>query len=383
MRSLAAQLPALNDELDRLSKDGDIALVSQEAPGIAYADILTRGVYSARTVRVRADVPHFLPPLPPGAPRDRRGLADWTVSSSNPLTARVTVNRMWQEIFGTGIVETTEDFGLMGTRPSHPKLLDWLAMDFQTNGWNVKRFYRQLVLSATYRQSERVTPELLEKDPKNRLLARGPRFRMDSEMLRDTALQTSGLIVNQIGGPSVRPYQPPNLWEMVAIQGSDTRYYKQEHGDALYRRSLYTFWKRMSTMPDMDAFDSPVRDAVCTRRQRTNTPLQALVAMNETLRLEASRKLAERLIHDSPKEDARLNLLGNLLLARDWQPREKAVLEAALYQYRETYKKNPGDAVKLLRVGESKVDRTIPPPELAAWMLVSSTAMNLDAVMNK
>jgi mono/diheme cytochrome c family protein len=383
VRSLTTQLTALNTELDNLSKDGTIAMVSEEAPGPASADVLTRGVYSARKERVQANVPHFLPPLQPGAPRDRRGLADWTVSPSNPLTARVTVNRMWQELFGTGIVETTEDFGVMGARPSHPELLNWLAVDFQENGWNVKRFYRQLVLSATYRQSARVTPELLEKDPKNRLLARGPRFRMDSEMIRDSALQTSGLIVNKIGGPSVKPYQPPGIWEAGAINGSNTRFYKQDHGEALYRRSLYTFWKRMATMPDMDTFDSPARDAACTRRQRTDTPLQALVSMNETLRLEASRKLAERLIHDSPKEDTRLNLLGNLLLSRDWEPREKAVLESALTQYRETYSKNPADAAKLLKVGESQVDRTIPAPELAAWMLVSSTAMNLDAVINK
>ena len=383
MRTLTAQLPALNAELDKLSKDGTIALVSEEAPGPAYADVLTRGVYSARTGRVRADVPHFLPPLPPGAPHDRLGLADWTVSPSNPLTARVTVNRMWQELFGTGIVETTEDFGVMGVRPSHPELLDWLAVDFEENGWNVKRFYRQLVLSATYRQSARVTPELEEKDPKNRLLARGPRFRMDSEMIRDTVLQASGLIVNKIGGPSVKPYQPPGVWEAGAINGSNTRFYKQDHGDALYRRSLYTFWKRMATMPDMDTFDSPARDAACTRRQRTDTPLQALVSMNETLRLEASRKLAELLIHDSPKVDVRLSLLGNLLLARDWEPREKAVLDGELMQLRATYNKNPADAVKLLKVGESKVDRTISAPELAAWMLVSSTAMNLDAVINK
>jgi hypothetical protein len=382
-RSLTAQLPALNAELDKLSKDGTIALVSEEALGPAYADVLTRGVYTSRTERVRADVPHFLAPLPPGAPHDRRGLAEWTVSRANPLTARVTVNRMWQEVFGTGILETTEDFGVMGARPSHPELLDWLAVDFMESGWNVKHFYRQLVLSATYRQSSRITPRLLEKDPKNRLLARGPRFRMDSEMIRDTVLQASGLIVNKIGGPSVKPYQPPGIWESSAINASNTRVYKQDHGDALYRRSLYTFWKRMATMPDMDTFDSPARDAVCTRRQRTNTPLQALVSMNETLRLEASRKLAERLIHDSPKGDVRLSLLGNLLLSRDWQPKERAVLESELTQFRATYSKNPADAVKLLHVGESKLDPSIPAPELAAWMLVSSTALNLDAVINK
>ena len=381
-RSLTAQLPALNSELDRLSKDGDLTLVSEEGPGLAYADMLTRGVYNARTERVRPAVPHFLPPLPAGAPPDRRGLAEWTVSPTNPLTARVTVNRMWQEIFGTGIVETTEDFGVMGARPSHPELLDWLAVDFRDSGWDVKRFYKQLVLSATYRQSARVTPQLGEKDPKNRLLARGPRFRMDSEMLRDTALAASSLLVEKLGGPSVKPYQPPGIWD-GSHDASNTRKYVQDHGDALYRRSLYTFWKRMATIPDMDTFDSPMRDAACTRRQRTDTPLQALVAMNEPLRLEASRKLAERVIHQSSNADARLSYLGWVLVSRDWSSKERAVLESALSKFRATYSKDPAAAARLLNVGESRIDRAIPAPELAAWMLVSSAALNLDSVMNK
>jgi hypothetical protein len=381
-RSLAAQLPGLNSQLDALSKDGAISIISEEAPGLAYADMLTRGVYNARTERVRPGVPHFLPPLPPGAPSDRLGLAEWTVSSDNPLTARVTVNRMWQEIFGTGIVETTEDFGVMGARPSHPELLDWLAVDFRDSGWDVKRFYRQLVLSATYRQSSRVTPQVAEKDPKNRLLARGPRFRMDSEMLRDTALAASGLLVEKIGGPSVKPYQPPGIWD-GSHDASNTRKYIQDHGDALYRRSLYTFWKRMATMPDMDTFDSPVRDAACTRRQRTDTPLQALVTMNEPLRLEASRKLAERVIRESSNMDARLDFLGQVLLSRDWNSREKTILEGALTKFQATYSKDPMAAAKLLNVGESKVDKSIPAMELASWMLVSSAALNLDAVVNK
>jgi hypothetical protein len=381
-RSLTAQLPALNQQLDTLSKDGDVTLVSEESPGLAYADMLTRGVYNARTGRVRPAVPHFLPPLPAGAAADRLGLAEWTVTPANPLTARVTVNRMWQEIFGTGIVETTEDFGVMGARPSHPELLDWLAVDFRDSGWDVKRFYKQLVMSATYRQSARVTPELAEKDPKNRLLARGPRFRMDSEMLRDTALAASGLLVEKLGGPSVKPYQPSGIWD-GSHDASNTRKYTQDHGDALYRRSLYTFWKRMATMPDMDTFDSPMRDAACTRRQRTDTPLQALVAMNEPLRLEASRKLAERLIHESSDARARLDRLGQILLARGWNAKEKTVLESALVKFAATYSKDPAAAAQLLNVGESKVDMAIPAPELAAWMLVSSAALNLDAVMNK
>jgi hypothetical protein len=382
-RTLKSQIYPLNRELDRLAKGGDIELVSEEAPTLAYADVLTRGLFSARAERVRPGVPHFLPGLSTGASLDRLTLAQWTVSPSNPLTARVTVNRMWSEIFGAGLVETTEDFGVMGARPSHPELLDWLAVDFCEHDWDVKRFYKQIVLSATYRQSARATPQLIDKDPNNRLLARGPRFRMDGEMLRDTALAASGLLVEKIGGPSVRPYQPPGVWEAGSHQVSDTKEYVQDHGDALYRRSLYTFWKRMATMPNMDALDVPVRDAACTRRQRTDTPLQALVLMNDPQWLEASRRLAERVIHESPIADARFDTLGELLLARPWAPKEKAVLEQALAKFESAYSQDQGAAEKLLAVGESKHDTALPPNELAAWMLVASAAMNLDAVVNK
>jgi hypothetical protein len=378
-----AQIAPLNEELDRLSKDGAITLVSEDGPGLPYADVLARGAFGARTERVRPGVPHFLPALPANASLDRRGLAEWTVSPANPLTARVTVNRMWSEVFGTGLVETTEDFGVMGGRPSHPELLDWLALDFRENGWNVKRFYKQLVLSAAYRQSARVTSQLLEIDPKNRLLARGPRYRMDGEMLRDTALATSGLLVEKIGGPSVKPYQPAGVWEAGSHQGSDTRSYTQDHGEALYRRSLYTFWKRMATMPDMDALDVPVRDAACTRRQRTDTPLQALVLMNDPQWLEASRRLAERVIRQSSETGTRLDYLGEVLLARAWEPREKLVLENALIKFQSTYAHDLPRAEEILKVGESSRDSTIRPDELASWMLVASAAMNLDAVVNK
>ena len=382
-QKLQAQIAPLNEELDRLSKDGAITLVSEEGPGLPYADVLARGAFGTRTERVRPGVPHFLPALPVNAPLDRRGLAEWTVSTANPLTARVTVNRMWSEIFGAGLVETTEDFGVMGGRPSHPELLDWLALDFRENGWDVKRFYKQLVLSATYRQSARVTPQLLEIDPKNRLLTRGPRYRMDGEMLRDTALAASGLLVEKIGGPSVRPYQPAGVWEAGSHQGSDTKSYTQDTGESLYRRSLYTFWKRMATMPDMDTLDVPVRDAACTRRQRTDTPLQALVLMNDPQWLEASRKLAERVIRHTSETDARLNYLGEVLLARDWEPREKLVLENALMKFQSAYAKEPSRAEEVLKVGESSRDSGLRPDELASWMLVASAAMNLDAVLNK
>src|SRR5882724_2083640 len=382
-QKLNVQIAPLNEELDRLSKDGPITLVSEEGPGLAYADVLTRGAFGARKERVRPGVPHFLPALPANAPLDGRSLAEWTVSDSNPLTARVTVNRMWSEIFGTGLVETTEDFGVMGGRPSHPELLDWLALDFRENGWDVKRFYKQLVLSAAYRQSARVTPQLLEIDPKNRLLARGPRYRMDGEMLRDTALAASGLLVEKIGGPSVKPYQPAGVWEAGSHQGSDTKSYTQDHGESLYRRSLYTFWKRMATMPDMDTLDVPVRDAACTRRQRTDTPLQALVLMNDPQWLEAARRLAERVIHQSPETGTRLNYLGEVLLARPWEAREKLVLENTLTRFQSAYAQDQSRAEEVLKVGESSRDSGMRAEELASWMLVASAAMNLDAVLNK
>jgi hypothetical protein len=290
---------------------------------------------------------------------------------------------MWSELFGTGLVETTEDFGVMGARPSHPELLDWLALDFRDHDWDMKRFYKQLVMSATYRQAARATPEQIERDPKNRLLAHGPRFRMDGEMLRDTALATSGLLVEKIGGPSVKPYQPAGVWEAGSHQNSDTKSYVQDHGDALYRRSLYTIWKRMATMPNMDALDDPVRDASCTRRQRTDTPLQALVLMNDPQWLEAARQLAERVIHESPNAEGRLDTLGVILLARQWEPREKAALEKALVKFESVYAQDQGSAETLVAVGESRRDLDLHDDELASWMMVASAAMNLDAVLNK
>ncbi len=373
----------LDDEIAHMSKGGDVVIVCEDKPQLAYANVLMRGIYSARLERVRPAIPHFLPQLPPDAPRNRLGLADWIVSPANPLTARVTVNRMWQEVFGAGIVETTEDFGVMGGHPSHPELLDWLAVDFREHGWDVKRFYKQVVMSATYRQSARITPELLEKDPKNRLLARGPRFRMDAEMLRDTVLAASGLLVDKIGGPSVKPYQPEGVWESGGYPTSNTTYYVQDHGQALYRRSLYTFWKRMATMPDMDALDAAPRDGSCTRRQRTNTPLQALVAMNNPQWLEAARCLAERVIQRDAEPDKRLDDIGRLLLARPWKPREKEVLDQALEKFSAVYDHNLPASRDLIAVGESHPNPALPANEVAAWMLVASTAFNLDATLNK
>jgi hypothetical protein len=383
-KALNVQIEAMDTELDKLGQGGDVSLVAQERPSLAYADILTRGVYTARKERVEANTPHFLPPLPAGMPHNRLALADWTVSPDNPLTARVTVNRMWNELFGAGLVETTEDFGIMGQRPSHPELLDWLAVEFRESGWDMKHMYKLMVMSAAYRQSAKSTPDQLAHDPKNLLLARGPRFRMDAEMLRDIALQSSGLLVNKIGGPSVKPYQPENVWESVGYPKSDTTRYNQDHGDALYRRSLYTYWKRMAMPPDMDAFDAPTRDTACTRRQRTDTPLQALVTMNDPQWVEASRALAERLIKQGGKRpEQRIQYLSDLVLSHDPSPQMESVLERSLDQMQEHYAADPAAARELIATGEKPHDRAIPSPELAAWTMVVSEVFNLDETLNK
>jgi hypothetical protein len=383
-RSLQAQMHALDPQLDKLSEGGEITQVAWEKPALAYADVLTRGIYSARTERVEANTPHYLPPLPPGMPHNRLALARWTVSPQNPLTARVTVNRMWYELFGTGLVETTEDFGIMGQRPSHPELLDWLAVEFRESGWNIKHMYKLMVMSAAYRQSAKSTAPQLAKDPRNLLLSHGPRFRMDAEMLRDIALESGGLLVDRIGGPSVKPYQPANVWEQVSYPTSDTLNYVQEHGSALYRRSMYTYWKRMASPPSMDAFDAPPRDTVCTRRQRTDTPLQALVTMNDVQWIEAARGLAQRVIREAgPTPEARINRMSEILLAHDASPQMDGVLQASLKQMSAHYTSDPKAARALVREGESKPDARIPEPELAAWTMIATEMLNLDETLNK
>lgn len=382
-KDLQRQIEALNPQLDKLSHGGDLTLVSWEKRSLAYADVLTRGVYSARIGRVLAQTPHFLPPLAANEPRNRLALAKWTVNPSNPLTARVTVNRMWAELFGTGLVETTEDFGIMGQRPTHSELLDWLAVEFRESNWNVKHMYKLMVMSSTYRQSAKSTPDRLAKDPRNLLLSRGPRFRMDGEMLRDIALQSGQLLVNTIGGPSVKPYQPANVWEQVSYPTSDTVNYVQEHGEALYRRTLYTYWKRMAPPPDLDAFDAPMRDVVCTRRQRTDTPLQALVTMNDTQWVEAARGLAQRVILERGRTDERINLMSKILLAHDASQKTAAVLAESVQQMRAHYKADPKSARALVETGEKKRDTSIPEPELAAWTMIANEMLNLDETLTK
>ncbi len=383
-QALQREITPLDKDLDRFSSGGDLTQVSWEKPSLAYANVLTRGVYTARTERVKADTPHFLPPLEAGEPHNRLALAKWTVGSKNPLTARVTVNRMWYELFGTGIVETTEDFGIMGERPTHPELLDWLAVEFRESGWDIKHLYKVMVMSAAYRQSAKSTPQQLAKDPRNLLLSRGPRFRMDAEMLRDIALQASGLLVERIGGPSVKPYQPQNIWEQVSYPTSDTLHYVQDHGDALYRRSMYTYVKRMASPPDMDTFDAPMRDAVCTRRQRTDTPLQALVTMNDVQWVEAARALAQRVMHEAgPDTQERIDRMSQILLSHHASVPTTAALENSLQRMQRHYVKDPKAAHSLVTIGEKKRDASIPEPDLAAWTMVATEMLNLDETLNK
>jgi hypothetical protein len=281
-RALAAEQDKLNLEAKEIERHAATTPVMQERTDQKpFAHTLYRGAYDQPRERVEAATPSVLPPMAASLPRNRLGLAQWLFSEDQPLTARVAVNRMWQEIFGAGLVRTTEDFGSQGEPPSNPQLLDWLAVDFEQSGWDVKRFYRQLLTSAAYRQMAVTTPRKLAEDPENRLLSRGPRFRMDAEMLRDYVLASSGLLAPQIGGPSVKPYQPDGIWEAVAMLGSNTRFYKQDSGTGLYRRSLYSLWKRAAPPASMEILNAPTRESCTLRRERTDTPLQALVTMND------------------------------------------------------------------------------------------------------
>lgn len=381
--SLAASLAAHDTAFEALTAGGTATLIALEKSTPAYADVLKRGDYFARLERVGPAVPHFLPPLPKGAPANRRGLAEWLVAPEQPLMARVTVNRMWQEVFGRGLVESAGDFGVMGDRPSHPELLDWLAVEFRESGWDVKKFYRQIVMSATYRQSAAATPEHLAKDPTNKWLARGPRFRMDGEMLRDNALAAAGLLVDKIGGPPVRPYQPGGIWEEVAMPESNTRVYVPDKGEGLWRRSVYTFWKRASPPASMETFDATSREVVCTRRTRSNTPLQAFVTMNDPQWVEAARKLGERAIGAGEGTQARLDFLARATLARPLAPRESAVLLKSAEAFRGKFAAAEGEARALISIGESKSDPSLAPAELATWTMVASQFLNLDEFLTK
>jgi hypothetical protein len=383
-RGLNAQMVKLEAEQGAIKARSPETLVMAERPEAPKAYVLFRGDYDKRREEVTAATPASLPPFPKDAPRNRLGFAQWLLRPENPLTARVTVNRFWQELFGTGIVKTTEDFGIMGESPSHPELLDWLAVAFRESGWDVKRLFKLMVMSSAYRQSAVATAEKVARDPENRLLSRGPRFRMDAEELRDEALAVSGLLVRTIGGPSVRPYQPPGVWEAVAMIGSNTRDYKQDHGESLYRRSLYTFWKRAAPPASMEIFNAPSRETCTVRRERTDTPLQALVTMNDPQFVEAARALAERAIKEGGATfEGRLDWVVRRLLARPFRSEEIAVSKAAYEDLLTYYWSHLDDAKKLLGVGEAKRDASLDPAEHAAWTMMVNQLMNLDECLNK
>ncbi|MDZ4799435.1 MAG: DUF1553 domain-containing protein [Bryobacteraceae bacterium] len=374
----------LNESVHEIVARGSITLVMQERTDqTPYANLLFRGAYDQKRQRVEAATPSVLPPMATNQPRNRLGFARWLFAPEHPLTARVAVNRMWQEVFGVGLVKTADDFGSQGEPPSHPELLDWLAVDFAENGWDVKRFYRQLLLSSTYRQSAAVTPAKQAKDPENRLLSRAPRFRLDGEVVRDYVLAASGLLSRQIGGPSVRPYQPEGVWEAVAMNGSNTRFYKRDNGDSLYRRSMYTFWKRSAPPASMDIFNAPSRESCAVRRERTNTPLQALVTMNDEQFFEAARYLAQSVMSGTAEFVARMDAMATRVLSRPLSVAEAPVVRKAFDDYLQHYAKNPADARKLLRIGVRSADPSLPQAELAAYTMVANQLFNLDEALNK
>ena len=381
-------LQAKTGELEKKAQEIDAqvpaTMVTKEMEKRRDAFILRRGQYTQKGDKVLPGVPAVLPPLGDGAPQNRLGLAQWLVRRDHPLTARVTVNRFWQQYFGVGIVKTAVDFGSQGEWPVHPELLDWLAVDFIESGWDVKRLQKLIVMSAAYRQSARVTPEGLEKDPENRLLSRGPRFRMDAEMIRDSALAVSGLLVERIGGPSVKPYQPGGIWEAVGFLGSNTSIYKQDQGEALYRRGLYTFWKRTAPPPVLSLFDAPSRETCTALRARTNTPLQALAMMNDIQAFEASRRLAERMMHEGGAEPAaRIAHAFRLATARLPRPDELEVLLDTYRAHVAEYHTDADAALKTVSVGDSKRDESLDVQELAAYTLVANLILNLDETLTK
>jgi hypothetical protein len=376
---LHAKLAAAEAKRDGLVKGLPSTMVCKELPQPTQAFILKRGEYDQKGAPVTRSTPAFLPPFPTDAPHDRLGLARWLLRPEHPLTARVAVNRFWLQLFGTGLVKTAEDFGTQGEPPSHSELLDWLAVDFRESGWDVKRLMRQIVLSAAYRQSSRLTQDRLAKDPANRLLSRGPRFRLDGEMLRDQALDLGGLLVEKRGGPPVKPPQPAGLWEAVGYLTSNTRNFVADSGaEKVHRRSLYTFWKRTSPPPQMTTLDAPSREACCVRRERTNTPLQALLMMNERQYIEAARGLADRAMKSggSGPEDP----LVWMFRSATCRTPDRAELSELVSAYRDFLAKYAADpeATKKLLGGP-----TSPSPEWAAYTMVANLILNLDEVLTK
>jgi hypothetical protein len=381
-RDLAHQLSEARTEEESARKAIVGLSVMGEMSKPRDAFVLVRGQYDQHGTKVSPGVPAALGKLPPGAPANRLGLATWLTDPSHPLTSRVTVNRYWQLVFGEGLVRTVNDFGLQGDLPSHPQLLDWLAVHFVESGWDVKGLMKLMVMSATYRQSSNNSPELLARDPENRLLAHAPRYRLPAEVIRDQALAIGGLLVDHLGGPSVKPYQPPGIWEAVTYDGDLS--YEQDHGSSLYRRSLYTYWKRQSPPPALLIFDGPTRETCTVKRARTNTPLQALVLLNDPTYIEAARGLADRMLREGGKAiQDRIGIGFEAATGRRPSSKERETLTKFYRNQLKLYGERPDQARSLLHCGEIRADQTTPPAELAAWTMTASVLLNLDETITR
>ncbi|MSR32692.1 MAG: DUF1549 domain-containing protein [Gemmataceae bacterium] len=376
---LLEQLKKAIDRRDAFSRALPRVMIMEELTKPRETFILEKGNYEKPTVKVGTAVPAALPQLAAGAPANRLALADWLVSPGNPLPSRVVINRLWQQFFGLGIVKSTEDFGVQGEKPSHAELLDWLAVELRESGWDIKHMVRLIVCSETYQQASKVPPGMAERDPQNRLLGRGARFRLPSWMLRDQALAASGLLAVRLGGPPTRPYQPPGIWEEATF---GNKKYVQDHGENLYKRSLYTFWRRIIG-PTM-FFDTAARQTCTVKQTRTNTPLHALATLNDITFVEAARALAEReLLLASGKDDDAIAGIFLSILAREAKPDEALVLRSGLARAMKHYVANPGEAKKLLQVGETKANPGLDPVRHAAFTALALSVLNIDEALNK
>lgn len=367
-----------------LYTNSDQVMIMEERTVPRQTHMLKRGVYDAPGEVVTPAVLHSLNPLTDDMPQNRLGLAKWLLSDQNPLFARVIVNRVWQQYFGQGLAKNSDDFGNQGALPTHPELLDYLAVQFRSTGWNMKALHKLIVMSATYRQSSSVPENAREADPDNVFLTRGASYRMSAEQVRDNALAASGLLNRQIGGPSVRPYQPAGIWEALATRNAVK--YVQNQGDSLYRRSMYTIWKRSSPPPMMLNFDAAERHTCIVKRQKTSTPLQALVTLNDPQFVEAARVLAQKQGETGTwkaGENETIKGVFKAIISRAPRPEEVTLMKQLYAEELADFRKNPKRAAELLSVGEYPVDATLNPTELAAWTVVTSTIMNFDEAIIK
>ena len=392
-RIIAEELSKLKDEEKLVKRRLPQTLVMEELEKPRQAYIFKRGLYKNRGENVNPATPAVLPPMAKGAPRNRLGLAQWLVSSQHPLTARVLVNRIWKQYFGVGIVRTAEDFGTRGELPTHPELLDYLATELVDGKWDLKKLHKRIVLSATYRQASTTSKVKLDRDPENRLLARGPRLRLTAEMVRDNALAVSGLLVEKIGGESVKPVQPKNAWKTV--EGFMSNAYRRDRDEKQYRRALYVYWKRGSPYPSMLNFDAVKRDSCTVTRATTTTPVQALTLLNDPAYVECAKMLGQRMLKDreairrardlkKPEEDAKRLAYGfRLCTSRYPSEQESQILRKLLDEQRAQFKADASAAKKLLSVGDAKIDETLDAAETAAWACVGSALINLDATIHR